>query len=63
MNTNNAQRIIEETGGDCYYADLFIEAAVNAAASMGVKVDIRYWDFFFDEVERHRKRRRKRINE
>jgi hypothetical protein len=56
-------QILEETGGDCYFANLFIGAAASAAASMGVVIEAKLLDFFYREVERHRKAREKRISE
>ncbi|MDR3168337.1 MAG: hypothetical protein LBU27_00815 [Candidatus Peribacteria bacterium] len=61
MDKDRINQILIETGGDCFYADMFIEAAAEAAASMDCIIDKKYIDFYYDEVERYRKRREKRV--
>jgi hypothetical protein len=60
MNTNRAKKILEETGGDCYYADVFLEAALEAAALNDVEIEDSFFEFFHREIERHRQKRNKR---
>jgi hypothetical protein len=63
MTEEQRWKILEETGGDCDYGDVFLEAAVEAAASRGVKIEEYLMKFFYKEVERHRVRRERRVRE
>lgn len=62
MNAKEIEQILEETGGDVYYAEMFIHEAKQTAKENGTEIPKHAIDFFYREVERYREKREKRIN-
>jgi len=58
--THSAQAMLDETGGDFYFADLFIETAKQVAEEAGGYIPQRTINIFYKEVERCRKNWEKR---
>jgi len=58
--TPNAQRILEETGGDIYYADLFLELAQVGAEKIGRNLHPKTIEIFRKEVAKCRNEWEKR---
>jgi len=55
----NSEKLLDETGGDIPFADLFIEAANEAVGHVPQCIK----DIFYQEVEQHRKNWGKRVND
>lgn len=55
MTEERIKEILEETGGDCFYADIFLEAAVEAATKKGAKIEQKLIDFFYNEVDKYKR--------
>ncbi len=60
METHNDQGILNETGGDYSFADLFIQSAKEKAAEYACQIPQSIIDDFSTEVEKHRKNWEKR---
>ena len=63
MDTQHLQPNLDETGGDFYFADLFIESAKQAAAERGKQIPQRIIDEFYREVKQYRKRWERKMEE
>ena len=62
-NTGNAQEILNKTGGDFLFADLFIQAAKDAAEKVDGYVPQSKIDELHQELKPYKKKRDERFNQ